>query len=258
MITISFKDELYDGDKPLFHYTTIEGLQLILQNRSFKFNPLTRVDDMEEQRARDCGDYGKYCYVSCFTLSREENIALWHMYSSGMRGVRLELPPDFFEFDKAEALIKKEFDEYSLLPVRSDYIHSIVGIKVGYTYEEDKLFPQICEPETNERYPFRLNCLGRYKTPQWAFQQEVRYIIYSYYKNWYPDNATLEEAKENLFNYNHLPNCLFIPIKDDAIKDIKIKIAPKANQFDKTIIRLIAKEYGIPEENICESNIKIR
>ena len=53
----------------LYHYTSLESLALILQNRTIKFNSLQNVDDLEEAVTEDMGEFGKYIYASCWTDS---------------------------------------------------------------------------------------------------------------------------------------------------------------------------------------------
>ena len=49
-------------DKPeyLYHYTSLETLALILENRTICFNSLLNVDDIEESETSDLKNFGKY------------------------------------------------------------------------------------------------------------------------------------------------------------------------------------------------------
>ena len=51
----------------LFHYTTIEKLALILKNRKIRLNSLCNMDDLQEGRAKDLNNLGKFFYVSSWT-----------------------------------------------------------------------------------------------------------------------------------------------------------------------------------------------
>ena len=42
-----------NGNEYLYHYTNIETLALILQNHSFRFNSLDKMDDLQEQETAD-------------------------------------------------------------------------------------------------------------------------------------------------------------------------------------------------------------
>ena len=69
----------------IHHYTSIETLEMILKNKSIKFNRLDQVDDKAEYKY-DSTVYdtniklGKYTFVSCWTKSEMENIDLWNRY----------------------------------------------------------------------------------------------------------------------------------------------------------------------------------
>ena len=84
----------------LYHYTSIETLALILKNGTIKFNRLDTVDDLED--TSDGMQLGKYMFVSCWTKSSEENIALWSMYADKGKGIRIELDEDMFREYKAQ------------------------------------------------------------------------------------------------------------------------------------------------------------
>ena len=82
----------------IYHYTTIETLALILKHHTIRFNRLDQVDDMEESLYPSGPinlNLSKYVYVSCWTKSKEENLALWKMYA-GYRGIRISLDETMF------------------------------------------------------------------------------------------------------------------------------------------------------------------
>ena len=54
-----------NGKEYLYHYTNIETLALILQNHTFRFNSLNKMDDLQEF------DLDQYLYSLC--LSQEED-----------------------------------------------------------------------------------------------------------------------------------------------------------------------------------------
>lgn len=245
-------DEINNGDEKLYHYTSIESLFYILKNKTIRFNNLTRVDDLEEKESSDLGDFGKFAFVSCYTYNSEDNLPMWHMYSKGMTGVRIEFPCDFFDYEKAKIKINKEFQPHKLKVVGIEGIPPIAKIDIKYTDDESLLYPKLFD-EGNVAFPLTLNRLGKHKRKIWEFEQEVRYIIYTQLENWYGQKDTLLEAKKKLITYNQRLNEIFIPIKKEIIKDIKILIGPKATSFDVETVHLLAREYGIPIKNIENS-----
>ena len=75
----------------LYHYTSVEKLALILQNRTIRFNSLDRMDDLQEKETKDIKNIGQFIYVSAWTSEEKESIPMWNMYSSLDAGVRIRL-----------------------------------------------------------------------------------------------------------------------------------------------------------------------
>ena len=80
----------------LFHYSSINKLALILSSKRIRFNRLDFVNDPNEGSTSDFGSMAVYFFVSCWTKHKEENLALWNMYTEKMRGIRIELPLPLF------------------------------------------------------------------------------------------------------------------------------------------------------------------
>lgn len=82
----------------IYHYTSIETLALILQNKTIRFTRLDHVDDPEEYSFTKNGyDPSKYVYVSCWTKSNIENIPQWIMYGNNKQGIRIGLDSNIFQ-----------------------------------------------------------------------------------------------------------------------------------------------------------------
>lgn len=99
----------------LYHYTSLETLALILNNRTLCFNNLLYVDDIEEAESKDMGRFGKYINVSCWTDDAEEKIALWNLYTPNMHGIRIKLPVFPFKkyhFRTGEYHLTQDVDTY--------------------------------------------------------------------------------------------------------------------------------------------------
>lgn len=73
---------------PIHHYTTIETLALIIKTKSIRFNRTDKVDDSDESEGVD-PNWEKYVFISCWTRDDKESIALWKMYASVDKGVRI-------------------------------------------------------------------------------------------------------------------------------------------------------------------------
>ncbi len=77
----------------LFHYTTIDVLELILKNRTIRFNALFKMDDWQEQYSAHGPAQGRHYFISSWTSQEAENPRMWREYCrpDPSRGVRLKL-----------------------------------------------------------------------------------------------------------------------------------------------------------------------
>ena len=92
-----------NGNGYLYHYTNIETLALILQNHTFRFNSLDKMDDLQEQETADFKNVGLFCYISSWTDDVDESIPMWNMYTSINSGVRIKLKKHPFKFHENTA-----------------------------------------------------------------------------------------------------------------------------------------------------------
>ena len=196
----------------LFHYTSVESLALILKNKTFRFSPLSALDDLSEEKVKDSQKFGNYVFVSSWTDNKKESIPMWNMYSNMTSGIRLKMKINpFKKYDIDTALLKQEFpkikiinnfpDGYKMIfpaetPVghksvftinklniptqdfflSSYYLYNCTPddllIKVNYTDVEKLLIPQIVNNSS-----INIGNLGNYKKTYWEFQNEWRYIL---------------------------------------------------------------------------------
>ena len=70
----------------LYHYCSIEKLELILKNKTFRFSSLGVVDDSEESLTADFDDIGRCCFVSCWTDLQQESVEMWRTYTGDNNG----------------------------------------------------------------------------------------------------------------------------------------------------------------------------
>ncbi|HLR26829.1 MAG TPA: hypothetical protein VK112_13260 [Fodinibius sp.] len=86
----------------IYHYTDIDTLALILENKKIRFNRLDRVDDVSESQGFKKLKLAQSFFVSCWTFEKEESIPQWHMYTNQMTGVRIKLPKKLFATRKLD------------------------------------------------------------------------------------------------------------------------------------------------------------
>ncbi len=82
----------------LFHYTTVDTLELILKYKTIRFNALYKMDDFQEQYSAHGPALGKHYFISSWTEAEEEIPRMWKEYCKPdpSRGVRLRMPVNPF------------------------------------------------------------------------------------------------------------------------------------------------------------------
>ena len=263
----------------LYHYTSLETLALILENKTICFNSLLNVDDIDEAETSDLGTFGKYVYVSCWTDEAEESIAMWQMYTPNMHGIRIQLPVFPFKkhfYNAGEFLFQSDTSSYiDIKKVYEDNRATIVTglpklVPVTYTKDEALLKPRVrfsdtindCENVVNSKnngnqsrnVRYDLNNIGKFKKDVWWFQKEWRYRLL-----FYPASTTKMIAdhlsKQNTEMQNlirrlvagsaALPfNYYDLHIRQECFDDMSITLAPDATDSTKMFAELLVEKYN--------------
>lgn len=222
----------------VYHYTTISALALILHSKRIRFSRLDTLDDVRET-AGIPSILPYSIYVSCWTLDEKENIVLWDMYTR-TRGIRIELPREFYNDYKSE---KKSIHEnlkdhvFPLPEVESEtkirYFQTLgpgadgFSVKVEYCSDAEVTKLQQFELGPGSVKTSSWSNLVKYKDDQWSFQQEFRYFLI----------GSLYYAP------NPMPDYVDVPINDDVLNNIKIRLHPNAEPDSKLIVQALLEKY---------------
>ena len=178
----------------LFHYTTIEKLALILKNKTIRLNSLVHMDDLQEGKAEDLSNLGRFFFVSCWTDDKTESIPMWKMYTHLESGVRIALPKNPFvrhgtRTSDIKGLYEGTADEEGRIDTFLDLAEMIRGgvfsvhawsgeilTKVIYTDDMNLLEPKTVSINGNQ-LSLSIGNIGKYKNKYWEFQKEWRYIM---------------------------------------------------------------------------------
>lgn len=243
----------------IFHYTTLDNLELILSNATIRLTSLEQMDDMAEGYTADFGSLAKYFYVSSWTKENEENIPLWYMYTNKMRGIRIEADSDFLKLEEdlktgqilniinkdliAFRLVYGKQDSFLCDVKYTDYLKSCIFGKRGYINEE------IYE-------------IGRIKPTVWKFQSEVRFRIYGISKKSTVNNGDILNQKvwNSMFSYKE-NDATFADIMFDVnrFNNANFMLGPASTEEDLLRLNNLISEY-LPsyKGNIQKSNLLIR
>lgn len=186
----------------LYQYTSVNALESILSTQTIRLNPLTVMDDLQEEMSQDSKTYGNCVFCSSWSAEEKEMIPMWKMYGDDYSGVRIGLPPVPF---KKYHYFPEEVEQYlpnpNKIPLTSCIpLEDIVGKhyfippakehqllkKIVYVEDVEKLVPKLWDKtyqmtdtgifQEFDRWNYA--SLGIYKNSYWDFQKEYRYLLH--------------------------------------------------------------------------------
>lgn len=254
----------------IYHYKSIEALSQILENKTIRFNRLDHVDDLEEGRTEAAGiKFCKYIFVSCWTESDEESIAMWKLYGGNAGGVRIGLPQKMFkEYLIHDLHLPNGLSSFGsiVLPIPPedlvnpdfficplfDYNNGVFYRRVQYVDDINKYFKNLVylKPEGNNLYSVfcDMQNLAKYKNKCWKFQEESRFVIYIF-----PYNGFVNSNNPNL-NYEILSALLGnrplgfsfydMHLNKMAIENIEITLGPSITEEKSKAVYYLAEKFA--------------
>lgn len=243
----------------LYHYTTINTLGFILNNANMRFNSLAQMDDLNEVVVRN-RNFGKYCFVSCWTAEEKESIPMWKMYSDDLNGIRIKLPLfPFKTYNSKEYIIpvKEQYQNgyYFSSPLKSCFLRPI----------EYKSIEQVEEIKNGhigmknyQMFGYEEFENGYYKNDFWNFQKEWRYQLFAV-----PTKGKIpfgEEEKDEAY-IETLPDLPFkdkyLMLDENKLSQMEITMGPKTNEIDELLVNMLVENYN-PTAKVIQSALKNR
>lgn len=236
----------------LYHYTSIETLALILKHKTIRFSRLDRVDDPDEYAFSGDGvTPAHYCFVSCWTKNSRENLPQWYMYGNSTHGVRIELDSDMFELQENRVcpnfLNKKFFEDNGIvvMPIQNDGFLK----EIQYVDNAQDMKTQIFK-DLGFKRGIDFKKIGIYKSMDWAFQQECRFILCAFPLM---PNGLVNPSYVLQNNISPKLSYIDVPIKEECLRAIKIMLGPKMFEAEKTIVESLMQTYLQRNDYICSS-----
>jgi len=266
----------------IHHYTSVETLALILDSRKVRFNRLDRVNDVRESQIQQGIDFGKYFFVSCWTLEREESIPHWQMRENGMTGVRISLPitpfqrkllkpkPEWNAEVKGNLFAPLSLDEqfgenYFVVPMFLEPKN--FGGPVEYIDDIEERYAKAVEVtrQPNGSASMKISRpfdLVRLKPKEWAFQKEYRFFLLIvpsielppggpgspvFYKNFpnYVGRAMLNGLAPGI-------QYLDVDVSENALEALVVTTGPLCSPGNRLCVRALIEKYA-PKCRIMES-----
>lgn len=250
----------------LFHYTTIETLAYIVNNRSLKFNRLDQLDDLTESEPFAVYNPLQYIFSCSFTLDSKESIPLWRMYANMETGIRLEFdsdnifeptlvpvilpqhshkccefPPFLYTSIKAEEIINEDYSLIFWNYPSDDSLCSCIKLKkiIYLDNFKDEYLSKLkiednrdADGSISRKINYMPTDFGYYKSSYWEFQNEIRTLIYA---TPFPKNN--EEISNIVSGKRALRTTqILVPLSDYALNNLKIRLSPKSSEAAKLIV----------------------
>ena len=259
----------------IYHYTSLESLALILQNKTIRFNRLDKVDDLEEGNVESLGiKFCKYIFVSCWTEDENENIPLWKMYGGDLGGVRISMEKEMFKMYDISNLIESKKTLYSKIPFH-DYANPNYFVIPHLEYTDDMFYRHIKYVDDISFYTknaiqltdiknnfghmnIDMKSFGYYKNKRWEFQKEVRFVLYIL-----PFNILLERKNPELgtivmqclLQNKTLPFHFYdMHLNEEAVNSMEITLSPSITEAQRVIVEALKDKYA-PQAKILDSTL---
>ena len=260
----------------IHHYTTIDTLALILKTKRIRFNRLDRVDDMIESRIYGKHDMSKYIFVSCWTIQQEESIPQWHIYTNKMKGVRISLDKDMFNYQplvKPKSISDKDYiiefgtespipfeelctDDYFILPIitnKKNLERTVEYVENPYEYYKDVVSVSVDKDGISTMNIKEIVNFGMCKSLDWKFQQEFRFALFILPNLPIPPGGITDRSymeRQPGFIMTSILNGVApkiahfdVELNPKVFDNIEITLGPLNSESDRIIIEALLKEY---------------
>jgi hypothetical protein len=265
--------------KYLYHYTSLETLQLIIENNKFRFNRLDQMNDPYEGHNSIFANSRKNVFSSSWTAEFRDELPMWKMYTD-LKGVRLRMPIDLFHHeDKLEVVkmgrmddfmiksnlnhsYKIEVDLSNLPKIKEDNqtfeVKSVYGpSKVDYYETQESLEKDVVVKNHKANFDLReinTTILGQRKFDYWSFEKEYRYRIFS--AQMMAGSLDVLTAFEQFAIIK--TEYIDVEFRQECLENGEITLGPKSDPGNIALIKDILSKKGINNANVQISKIRIQ
>ncbi|WP_283409617.1 hypothetical protein [Anoxynatronum buryatiense] len=250
----------------LLHYSNIETLRIMLDERTLKCNSLKNVNDLLERQRKGIEEQADATYVSCFSHCQYETVPFWYLYGGSECSNKVLLrfnnvaksfgnaiKDDWaFTGDKKcifynpKDLFSKEIGGISYDLKNDSCIESsqtILAVRlfdVKYVHPDNEVLTK--NYKTNEKMTFAENevelpaevndvrTIGKYKTIHWKYEAETRI------------QCILRHGKGPCLEH------ILLRLKDDFFRDMVIVSNPWASDAFLRGIKTVLEHSNLPKE----------
>lgn len=259
--------------KFLYHYTSIESLEKILESGEIQFTRLDLLNDPLEG-VFNIEEYGEVkgvrrcIYCSCWTANQCENISMWGIYGK-FQGVRIKFKSNLFAIDSQLRVFEIETGfmpcctinpiPYTIENISSDepaYLERVYGpARVEYVDNFSETYSSAVRAMNNSdsNYPdgfmdIEMQEIGNRKIKDWAYEDEWRFKVTAFLNIVGPSDGFIYALDELI-----APEKVYVPYVQDPIE---IMTGPGMDEKDLKEVRNIIKKSG-RDINLVSSKIKL-
>lgn len=264
----------------LYHYCSINTLELILKNQTIRFSSLGTVDDMEESLTEEDSNLGKVCFISCWTDLEKETAEMWRGYTDMGKGVRISLPKDLFKEapEEKDALLTfydiRDTYDISLSPPYTPILSPVTYTKDNTLIKLSvlKKHEEVCNNCGNQSYSLNFNTklLGKFKRNIWESQSEWRYLLLAipnqYHRNHvegkYQDGdleQRLSLMESDLRSLEFKSDFIDYEFNKNILNSLEVLTGPLNSEEDNQNVQIIIDKYiQDTKVSIKKSTIQLR
>lgn len=257
----------------LYHYTNLDALEKILENKTLRLTSLNYMDDLEEGETSDFDKLGRYIYISSWTSNSDESLVLWN-YSRGKDGIRIRMKRDPFKVEKIKGMYhihghNVEIDQLFNVPLLKMMMNETISfgepiaklIRVTYTDQERLLRPKVYRQFLGNNFSIETENLGVFKRVEWETQREWRYRLtalplkiseFDIFSEPFGEKKLIKKIKTR-----KEINFIDLELSDDAFEGIEILCSSKITETGKERLQKIISKY-IPNAKVENSKLRLR
>lgn len=264
----------------LSHYTSIETLELILKNRTIRFNRLDnvnrtdRANDANESLSSNYKTAQSMVFASCWTAAELESDLHWNRYAGGYQGVRITMPTLMFNGRHNNHKVTHDDRHYEITvdPVnrngclyqierRGKQVMGLAGsgvsgpTKINYVSAEDAIQCNVIQRQDGTMYDLR--SLGTVKLKEWECESEYRFRILSAFGYSKDDSGEKWMSPSAFEDSPVVTESIDVPLDPSALEEMEIMLGPKSTENDLRRVEQLCKEYAA-KAVICRSNVAMR
>ena len=252
----------------IYHYTSIEKLALILENRTLRFNNAKFVDDSNEAITKDFGSMQDYVFISCWSNESVESIPLWKIYGNNCHGVRLESDTNYIHFNGKETPLNGMYKvvENVKKEVGSDYFINVWQLdkptfnhyfETNYS-DEERIFMKDTSTPTQESYEYQVDAAFNTKATCWSFEKEIRFILLGCSLEPSQDTNSWQLVFNNITDKKNISSRFVdLMLFDDFFNNLTITTGPLQDEAERIIVHSLVQKYN-QNIKILDSKLQLR